>query len=86
VEALYARLECRGLTAGTVHSLHRVLRTARATPIDLRVDWKRWKELLAEAGLRDARLHEARHTAGTLLLVQGVNARTVMDVTNRDQD
>ena len=49
-------------------------------PIDPRADWKRWKALLAHAGLRDARLHDARHTAATLLLVQGVNARTVMDI------
>ena len=28
-----------------------------------------WKALLAAAGVRDARLHDARHTAATLLLV-----------------
>jgi len=49
-------------------------------PIDPRADWAGWKALLAEAGVRDARLHDARHTAATLLLVQGVNARTVMDI------
>ena len=49
-------------------------------PIDPRADWASWKALLAEAGVRDARLHDARHTAATLLLVQGVNARTVMDI------
>jgi integrase len=49
-------------------------------PIDPRSDWGHWKALLAAAGVRDARLHDARHTAATLLLVQGVNARTVMDV------
>jgi integrase len=39
-----------------------------------------WKTVLAKAGVRDARLHDARHTAATLLLVQGVDARTVMDL------
>ena len=32
------------------------------------------------AGVRDARLHDARHTAATMLLVQGVDSRTVMDL------
>ncbi len=31
-----------------------------------RTDTKRWKELLAAAGVRDARLHDARHTAATV--------------------
>ncbi|MGI8576482.1 MAG: site-specific integrase [Nocardioidaceae bacterium] len=34
-----------------------------------------WKALLCTAGVRDARLHDARHTAATLLLQQGVPAR-----------
>lgn len=37
-----------------------------------------WNEFLAMAGVRPARLHDARHTAATLLLVQGVDTRTVM--------
>lgn len=49
-------------------------------PIDPRRDWAAWKELLRESGVRDVRLHDARHTAATLLLVQGVAPRTVMDV------
>ena len=37
-------------------------------PIDTHDDWEEWKALLVEAGiLKDARLHDARHTAGTLL-------------------
>jgi integrase-like protein len=37
-------------------------------PIDTHDDWVEWKALLVEAGiLKDARLHDARHTAGTLL-------------------
>ena len=43
-------------------------------------DRKAWKKLLAAAGVRDVRLHDARHTAATLLLVQGVDLRTVMSI------
>ena len=49
-------------------------------PIDPRADLRDWKRLLTRAGVRDARLHDARHTAATLLLVQGVDPRTVMDL------
>ncbi len=41
-------------------------------PIDPRRDWAGWKGLLEAAGVRDARLHDARHTAATLLLVRRV--------------
>ena len=37
-------------------------------PIDTHDDWEEWKALLAEAGItKNARLHDARHTCGTLL-------------------
>jgi site-specific recombinase XerD len=36
-------------------------------PIDTHVDWEEWKEILSQAGIKDVRLHDARHTAGTLL-------------------
>lgn len=45
-----------------------------------RTDHKEWKALLNAAGVRDARLHDARHTAATMLLVLGVPARAVMEV------
>lgn len=48
-------------------------------PIDPRTDHDDWKSLLAEAEVRDARLHDARHTAATVLLVLGVPDRAVMD-------
>jgi integrase len=47
--------------------------------IDPRTDHTEWKTLLAEAGVRDARLHDARHTAATVLLVLGTSQRAVMD-------
>ena len=43
-------------------------------------DYHQWKALLREAGVRDARLHDTRHTAATVLLVLGVPERTVMSV------
>lgn len=54
-------------------------------PIDPRRDWANWKQLLRDAGLRDARLHDARHTAATLLLQQGVLPRVVMEILGHSQ-
>jgi integrase len=49
-------------------------------PIDPRRDQYEWKALLEEAGVREARLHDARHTAATVLLLLGVPERAVMDM------
>jgi len=49
-------------------------------PIDPRSDHNEWKALLAEAEVRDARLHDARHTAATVLLLLGVQLPAVMDI------
>jgi integrase len=49
-------------------------------PIDSKRDWRLWKDLLSEAGVRDARVHDARHTAATLMLAQHVPARVVMEI------
>lgn len=43
-------------------------------------DYHEWKDLLKAAGVRDARLHDARHTAATVLLLLGVPERAVMDI------
>jgi integrase len=47
--------------------------------LDPRADHDEWKALLAAADVRDARLHDARHTAATMLLVLGVPPRAVME-------
>jgi integrase len=39
-----------------------------------------WTAFLERSGVRPARLHDARHTAATFLLVQGVDQRVVMDM------
>ena len=49
-------------------------------PIDPRRDHDEWKQLLQDAGVRDSKLHHARHTAATMLLVLGVPTRAVMEV------
>lgn len=57
-----------------------VFATEFGRPTDPRADWAAWKRLLASAGVPERRLHDARHTAATLLLVMGVDSRTVMAV------
>lgn len=48
-------------------------------PIDPTMARTEWKRLLVDAGVRDARLHDARHTAATVLLLLGVPERAVME-------
>ncbi len=49
-------------------------------PLNPNTDYHEWKRLLKEAGLREARLHDARHTAATVLLLLDVPERTVMSL------
>jgi|SRR5450756_330233 len=49
-------------------------------PTDPRDHSLHWTEFLERAGVRPARFRDARHTAVTLLLVQGVDQRVVMDM------
>ncbi|MEV4317826.1 tyrosine-type recombinase/integrase [Actinocrispum sp. NPDC049592] len=49
-------------------------------PIDPRADHDEWKSLLSDARVRDARLHDARHTAATMLLVLKVPLPAIMEV------
>ncbi|MEY9840867.1 tyrosine-type recombinase/integrase [Streptacidiphilus sp. EB103A] len=48
--------------------------------IDPRAGWEEWKDILAAAGLRDARVHDSRHTAGTLMIEFGISPRVVMEI------
>jgi len=54
--------------------------TPTGGPLNPRTDWTDWKKLLVAAGVRDGRLHDARHTAATVLLLLGVPERAVMGV------
>jgi integrase len=47
-------------------------------PLNPNTDFHRWKDLLKAAKVRDGRLHDARHTAATVLLLLGV-PDTVVD-------
>nr|WP_238363271.1 site-specific integrase [Actinopolymorpha pittospori] len=49
-------------------------------PVNPSTDYHQWKALVRKAGVRDARLHDARHSAATVLLVLGVPERTVMSI------
>jgi integrase len=62
-----------------------VFTTPIGTPIDPRNDYRNWHALLRRAGVRRARLHDARHTAATLLLAQGVPARVAMQILGHSQ-
>ena len=52
--------------------------TPTGDPVNPRTDYKDWKRLVSTAGLREGRLHDARHTAATVLLILGVPERAVM--------
>jgi integrase len=49
-------------------------------PINPSTDYHGWKRLIRAVGLPEARLHDARHTAATVLLVLGVPERAVMSL------
>ncbi len=57
-----------------------VFTSVTGEPLNPNSDYHRWKSLLRAAGVRDGRLHDARHTAATVLLVLGVPERTVMGI------
>jgi Phage integrase family len=56
------------------------LATPTGQPINPRTDYSEWKRLLRDAGLREGRLHDARHTAATVLLVLRQPTPTVMSL------
>ncbi|WP_310961563.1 tyrosine-type recombinase/integrase [Nocardioides terrisoli] len=57
-----------------------VFASPTGTPLNPNSDYHEWKALLRTAEVREGRLHDARHTAATVLLVLGVPERTVMSV------
>jgi len=57
-----------------------VFTTPTGQPVNPSTDYHAWKRLLAKAGVEERRLHDARHTAATVLLLLRVPERTVMSV------
>jgi integrase len=68
----------RAGSAWTAHDL--VFATRDGGPIERTEDWRSWKAILRQAQVRDVRVHDARHTAATLLIEQGVHIRVVQEV------
>jgi integrase len=62
------------------HRTDYVFTTARGALIHPRTDFNHWKALLRTAKVPDRRLHDARHTAATVLLLLGVPERAVMAI------
>jgi integrase len=80
VAMLLAHREAQGAERQRAGTLWRdegwVFTTLTGAAINPNTDYREWKDLLKEAGVRDARLHDARHTAATLLLILDVKDRT----------
>jgi integrase len=53
--------------------------------IDGKVDGDRWHKLLAKAGVQQRRLYDARHSAATLMLAQGIELRVAMALLGHSQ-
>jgi integrase len=74
------------MTAGPAwHDADFVWCQRNGRPIGNHADWAEWKALLNSAGIRQVRVHDARHTAATLLLAQGVDQRVVMEILGHSQ-
>ena len=75
-----AQAQERDLAGDVWHESDFMFTQPNGKPIDPRSDHDDWKALLAAADIRDARLHDARHTAATVLLLLGVPLPAVMDI------
>ena len=72
-----------GASSWVDHGL--VFTTPKGTPLDGTAVTKGFHRLLDRAGLPQRRFHDLRHSCATLLLVQGVSPRVVMDVLGHSQ-
>lgn len=59
---------------------HLVFTTPAGEIIDPARDHQQWRTLLKASEVRRVRVHDMRHTAATLLLLQGVDVRTLMAI------
>jgi integrase len=77
--------EERRLAGTRWHEYGLVFTTTLGTPIDARNLVRWFHEHQERAGLRHIRFHDLRHTCATLLLVQGVHPRVVMEILGHSQ-
>lgn len=62
-----------------------VFRSSTGTPLDIRNVTQRFQAILKACGLPRHRFHDLRHSAATLLLVQGVHPRAIQQILGWDQ-
>ncbi len=62
-----------------------VFTTEKGTIINPRNLLRQFKELLKQAGIREIRFHDLRHSCATVLIAQGVHPRTVMQILGHSQ-
>ncbi|WP_018504441.1 tyrosine-type recombinase/integrase [Parafrankia discariae] len=79
------RAECGAAGGEWVNEHDLVFVQPNGRPLDPRADHRAWQDLLSQAGVRAARLHDARHTMASLLLAQGVHPRVVMEIMGHSQ-
>ncbi len=76
-----AEQECKRLKAAELwQETGYVFITPTGGPLNPRTDYTEWKRLLERAGVPERRLHDARHTAATVLLLLQILDRTVMAI------
>jgi len=79
------QLEERLLAGTKWQDTAHVFANALGAPLDPRQINRDFRRALTKAGLSAQRFHDLRHTAATLLLVQGVHPRVVMELLGHSQ-
>ncbi|WP_326566913.1 site-specific integrase [Amycolatopsis rhabdoformis] len=75
-----AHAQERALAADLWEETGYVFTKPTGQPLVPNTDYHHWKELLRDAKVGERRLHDARHTAATVLLLLEVPERTVMSI------
>jgi integrase len=70
----------KGFMAADGEQLELVFAQRDGNAFHASMDWRLWKAFLKGAGVPAVRVHDARHTSATLLLLMGVDGRVVMDM------